>query len=172
MTALKKTQEVTQAASKPQSNLRPVRELVANHQKMLEMSNIELAHRLGYANGNVIAMLKAGTMKLPPDKIGLAAAALQIDPLYLAQCANADQDWGIDVLLEAVSRRTPITANEEKMILHMRKLAQGDDVDLDEHPVEREVIMHAFADAVKRVKNETEGRLERLREKTRSAIRR
>lgn len=44
------------------------------------LSNIEVAHALGYEKPNVVAMMKQGTMRLPVNKVGAMARAVASIP--------------------------------------------------------------------------------------------
>jgi transcriptional regulator with XRE-family HTH domain len=45
-----------------------------------ELTQLELARRLGHPNANMITMFKKGTTRLPPEKVAPMALALHIDP--------------------------------------------------------------------------------------------
>jgi len=154
----------------PGIKLMPVNELIAVHMERHEIPNTTVAHRLGYASPNVVAMLRAGTMKLPMNKIVPMARVLHIDPMYLAMCVNAENSFNLDELIEAISRRTPVTQNEEKLILALRKASKGRDIDLDEHPDVQAKIISAFAAAADSQADDDDGLIRALKGKRRSAL--
>jgi hypothetical protein len=45
----------------------------------------DIAAKVGFENANMITMIKQGKARLPLDKVGPMALALEIDPLYLLQ---------------------------------------------------------------------------------------
>lgn len=158
------------AAKKGVRKVVPVRELISVQADRLGLKNPELAERLGYPAANVVSMIKSGSMRLPINKIAITAEVLQIDPLYLAQCVDAESDFQLGPFLDAISKRTPITLNEEKLIAQLRKIADGVDVDLDDHPQELATIKSAFSAAAHRDRIDFEKDTERLKGKRRSAL--
>lgn len=148
----------------------PVRELIAVQAERLNLRNADLARALGYDTPNVISMLKSGTMRLPFNKIGRAAEALKIDPLYLALCVDAENDFGMAALLQSISNRTVLTLNEEKQIAKQREIANGLDIDLDEYPQQFSEMLAAFAEAVRKEQISHNADLDRLANKARSAV--
>lgn len=128
----------------------PVHELIAFHADRLELSNGDLVSRLGYNNPSIASMLKSGSMKLPIDKVGLAARALGIDPLYLARCIDNESKFNLAPMLEAIANRIAITENEEKLIKAMRGICNSIDIDMESHPDELTAMLNAFATAAQR----------------------
>lgn len=161
MVALRKTEVESTATTKPKSTLRPVKDVLSLAMQQADLSNLELARRVGYS-GSVIAMLKAGDMKLPMNRIGSFASALNIDPVYLAMCVDREGGYGLGAMIESISRRTAITLNEEKLITAMRKIAGGADIDMDDHLQEREAMLAAFGQAAQRVRTHDENTLHHL----------
>jgi hypothetical protein len=50
-------------------------------------TQIAIASEAGFVNANMLAMIKAGTAKLPLDRVSALAAALDCDPVMLFQLA-------------------------------------------------------------------------------------
>jgi hypothetical protein len=148
----------------------PVRELLTIHMERHGVKNIELAQKLGYSAPNVIAMLRAGTMKLPMNKIAVTAQALHIDPLYLANCVNAENGFHLEDLIDAISKRTAITLNEEKLIQALRAASGGADLDLDEYPQARDQIVSIFVTAAKAQIDDDAGLVRAIKNKPRNAL--
>lgn len=148
----------------------PVNELIAVHQERTGYKNTELAALLGYPSGNIIAMLKAGTMRLPVNKIALAAEILHIDPLYLAMCVDVESKYNLTPLLVAVSKRTTVTLNEEKLIQKLRKISDDLDIDLEEYPQELAAMLDAFSKAAQVEKRAHLGDVTRIKSKKRAAL--
>lgn len=161
MVALRKEEAATASASKSKSTLRPVKDVLSLAMQQADISNLELAKRVGYS-GSVIAMLKMGDMKLPMNRIGAFASALNIDPVYLAMCVDREGGYGLGAMIESISKRTAITLNEEKLIVAMRRISGGADIDLDDHLQERDVILQTFANVAKRVRNHDDNTLAHL----------
>lgn len=142
----------------------PVRELIATQADRLGIRNGDLAAAIGYqGKSNIISMLTSGAMRLPLNKITVTAKALHIDPYYLALCVDAENSFGLAPLLESLVQRTPITLNEERLILRLRKEAGGMDIDMDEHPKEAAEFLGAYAKMVKRDLDAHKGDVTRLK---------
>lgn len=165
MSALKRAAKPSAAPKYP-----PVRELIALHKERVNFSNAELAERLEYPAANVISMLLNGSMKLPMNKVALAAEALHIDVVYLSKCVDAENGGALSGLLEAISKRTPLTANEERLILAMRAAANNVDLNMDEHPQLFEAIVSNYGAAAAQVAAVNEETIRHLKMKKRSAL--
>lgn len=148
----------------------PVRELISVQADRLGLKNPEIAERLGYPTANVISMMKSGTMRLPVNKIALAAEILKVDPMYLAMCVDAEAGGGLADLLTSISKRTPITLNEEKLIQDLRGAADGLDIDFDDYPDERNQIITLFQSVAKKESVQMELDVQRIKGKARSAL--
>jgi hypothetical protein len=147
-----------------------VREIIALHQEILGIKSADLAVKLGYDNANIVSMLKAGTMTLPNNKIEALASALGLDPLYVAQSVNEESNFQLSGMLEAISKRTPITLNEEKLILSMREVAAGRDINHDKEPELRAQMLALHKEIADRVVAPGEEILTQLRTNPRAAI--
>lgn len=148
----------------------PVRELLSVQAERLGLKNHEIAERLGYPTPNVISMMKSGTMRLPVNKISLAAEVLKIDPMYLAMCVDAESGGGLAELLTSISKRTPITLNEEKLIQDLRGAADGMDLDFDSYQDERNQIITLFQTVAKKESVQMELDIRRIKGNARSAL--
>lgn len=148
----------------------PVKELIAVHADQIGIRNNELAKAMGYPAHNVVSMLKSGAMRLPINKIAIAAEVLKIDPMYLARCVDAESDFNLAPLLESITKRIAITVNEEKLIQKLRQASNGLDVDLSAYPQELESIVNTFSTVVEKERVAHEGSIRRLKSKTHSAI--
>lgn len=152
--------------------LTPTRELIATQAMRLGITNPELAEKLGYAssNANFISMLKSGAARLPFDKIAPLASALQIDPLYLARCVSAESKQDISGLLDAISKRTPITLNEEKLIQRMRHLSDGLDIDTDDFPQLTAEMLAIFETMVRSTRASFDSDIQKIKQAPKSAL--
>lgn len=148
----------------------PIKELIATHEARLGLRTIELAERLGYDKGNFVSMMKSGAYRPPIDKIPRICEVLGIDITYFIQCMDAEFKTNLTALIEAGTKRTPITANEEKMILRFREVSAGMDVDPDDYPqTHAEMItMHKEMADKTRVTHDLD--VARLSRKLRSAV--
>lgn len=147
-----------------------MREMIAFNQEVVGIKNIDLADKLGYDNANVVSMLKAGTMSLPTNKISALASALRLDPLHVALCVSEESQYMLAGLLEAISKRTAVTLNEEKLILAMREASAGRDVNFYNHPALLEKLMIIHSEIVMNDVEPVERTLDDMRKKPRAAI--
>jgi transcriptional regulator with XRE-family HTH domain len=53
-------------------------------------SQIDIARETGFDKPNMITMIKQGSTKLPLDKIGRFAKAIEVDPIYLFQLCMSE----------------------------------------------------------------------------------
>lgn len=65
-------------------------DLIIERQLDLDLTNQDIANRLGYANANVISMIKKGRTKLPLDKVKKMADALGVDRARLLRMALSE----------------------------------------------------------------------------------
>lgn len=87
----------------------------------------EIAAQAGFTNANFLSMLKAGTSKLPIDRVPDLARALDADPAYVLRL-TLEQQLG-DVAARAVNELlgTPLSKNEREWIEELR--AASDNLD-------------------------------------------
>ena len=112
----------------------PVKDVLKIRLKDLGIKNVELAHSLGYPNGNVIAMMKGGSMRLPANKASMAAKMLQVDPVFLLGKVVSENDPDLWDAISALSGRCLVTASELALIKLVRSQLDGHDVNLAEAP--------------------------------------
>lgn len=82
----------------------------------------EIAQDLGYDHPNVVTMIKQGKTKLPINKIGPIAKALDLDPMELLQIAMAEympDTW--DAIKDIISS-TSLSADERRLLIAYRQL--------------------------------------------------
>lgn len=157
-------------SQKPAVKRMSMREMIAFHQEVVGIKSADLAAALGYSNANVVSMLRAGTMTLPNNKISRLASALHLDPLHVAITLNEENGFNLGAILEAVSKRTAVTLNEEKLILAMREAAAGNDINFDKQPQLLAKLMDTHLEIVKAETDLSDETLAQLRTKKRSAV--
>jgi hypothetical protein len=93
-------------------------------QRILELkpskSQIDIATEAGFTNPNMLSMIKAGTSKLPLDRVQALAKALEIDPKRLFLLAF--QQTGDETTQKAVEDifGTVVTRNEVRWLEEVR----------------------------------------------------
>lgn len=116
----------------------PVDKLVVTAMDYRGMKNVDLYKQLDYPNPNVISMLRNGTMKLPPNKVGAFCRALGLDPLWVALCIDEEFDFGLKQMLKDVCQRSMVTTeNEGRLLMAIREAANFNAINLEQDfPVE------------------------------------
>lgn len=91
-----------------------------------EVSQREIATKLGYPKSNIISMFKTGEAKVPLDKIPALAEALHVDVGHLMRL-GLEQYWPdkMDVITKVFSRI--VTENEYEIVQCIRKAAHDTD---------------------------------------------
>lgn len=148
----------------------PVRELIASHESRLGLTTKGLAEKLGYEKGNFVSMLKSGAVRPPIEKIPRICEVLGIDLGYFTRCMDEEYGTTYNHLIEAGSKRTPITANEEHLILRLRQVSGGMDVNLDDYPQEQSELIGIFQTMCEKAMRDHTGDIARLSAKPRSAV--
>lgn len=94
-----------------------------------EISQTEIAHKLGYPKSNIISMFKTGETKVPLDKIPALAEALHVDVAHLMRL-GLEQYWPdkMNVITEVFSRM--VTANELELLREIRRRTKDADPEL------------------------------------------
>ncbi len=106
--------------------------LNTNLADLTDLTNEELAIKLGYSKPNIISMWKTARTKIPLDKIHLLSKLLNVDlmillPLYLEQYSSADGYLEIQASLSRM-----VTAKEAKIIEYLREIADNHEYELVE----------------------------------------
>ena len=84
----------------------------------------DIAYKAGFEQPNIITMIKQGKTRLPLDKVGSIAKALEIDPLILLQmCFEEYYPKTCNAI--APYMVTAITEDERKLLAALRKWSGG-----------------------------------------------
>jgi transcriptional regulator with XRE-family HTH domain len=91
-----------------------------------EVSQRDIAAKLGYPKSNIISMFKKGEAKVPLDKIPALADALHVDIGHLMRL-GLEQYWPdkLDVITKVFSRA--VTENEYEIVETIRKASHDTD---------------------------------------------
>lgn len=125
-------------ALKPAANARisdlPVKQLLAVKFAETGLSNAELANKLGYESQNIISMLKAGSMRVPVNKVAVLAVVANIDPVFLLEKVMTETQPEVWDALKSIIGNQLLTKKEMALVDHIRATLNGVEVDLmDEH---------------------------------------
>lgn len=85
-----------------------------------DLTNVEMARRLGYPRPNVIAMMRTGTMKIPIQKVPDIARILDIEPLALFQRVLSEYDPDLWALLNHLQGPPLVTRHEMALVSVLR----------------------------------------------------
>ncbi|WKZ86244.1 helix-turn-helix transcriptional regulator [Ralstonia pickettii] len=81
----------------------------------------ELADELGFSTPNMVSMIKNGRAKVPIQKTGQMAKALNVDPIYFLQLVLREyqpETW--DAIEDVFANQPILTANEVEIIETLR----------------------------------------------------
>jgi hypothetical protein len=98
--------------------------LIAERQRALGVDDEALALAVGYKPA-VIAMIKAGKMRLPINKVPTFAHALQMEPVSLLRATMMQASpelWSVLELLMPLGQLAPAEVN---LLRHLREVAAG-----------------------------------------------
>ncbi len=90
-------------------------------------SQLQIANEAGFANPNMVSMIKSGSSKLALDRVPSMARAVECDPGYLMRLAldQAVGDTSAQAIVEIFG--TPITSNELGWIEAIREASEHSD---------------------------------------------
>lgn len=104
------------AARKAQHVPRSVAEYISAQIHLCGKSQIDIARETGFEKPNVITMIKQGKTKLPMDKIGKFAKAIEVDPIYLFKMCMAEYWPDTAKELQKIFGQPMLTENELDII--------------------------------------------------------
>ena len=102
-----------------------VAEFIAERLAVIDKTQRQIATECGFENANVITMFKQGNTRLPLNRIGPLAKALEVDPVHLLRLAMREYLPDTWDSLENAMQSTLMTANELDLIRAYRA-ATGD----------------------------------------------
>lgn len=112
-------------------------------------SNQEIAEEIGMSRGNVIAMIRSGSMKLPINRVSAMAKAVNVDPVTLLRKVMTPGDLEVLKTLEEVAGTRAISENEFGLIEFVRHHSKNLDIAWQSRPEFAEPLL----EAIERIKN-------------------
>lgn len=112
---------MTKAESSPTS----VADFIADRLASTDKTQSEIAEECGFQMQNTVTMFKSGRTKLPLNRIGPLARAINADPAHLLRLVMTEyfrDDW---FHIENILHSTVLTANELQLVRAFRD-ATGD----------------------------------------------
>lgn len=95
-----------------------------------ELTNVEVARRLGYERANVIAMMRTGSMKVPLNKVPDLARLIGVDPRALLRRVLLEYDPALWKTVQCIFGTGTLSANEQALIDLLRSRTAALDPDL------------------------------------------
>ena len=146
----------------PRFTALPIKDILKIRMDDLGIKNPDLQRALDYARPNVIAMMRSGTMSLPPSKALVAARLLQLDPVFLLSKVISENEPALWDAISEVMGEYLMTKNELAVIKMLREGLDGHDVDLTALPAFVEVVAPVLNATVERENALTQAAIERI----------
>jgi plasmid maintenance system antidote protein VapI len=102
-----------------------VAEFIADRLAEIDKTQREIAEACGFETPNVITMFKNGQMKVPLDRVGSLAKALDVDPAHLLRLAMQEYLPATWSSIEEILQSTVLTKNEVELV-HKYRQVTGD----------------------------------------------
>ncbi len=109
----------------------PVKDILKERMAELGIKNQDLQKALGYREANVIAMMRNGSMRLPPKYAPLVATMLKVDKAAFMEKVMEEFDpvmWGA---VKSIFKKRVISNNEMANIETMREMLDGLDINFN-----------------------------------------
>ena len=106
--------------TKTEPTPRSVAEFIADRLAAVDKTQKQIANECGFENPNIITMFKQGLTKLPINRIGPLAKALEVDPAHLLRLALLEYMPDTWETIEQTLQSTLLTANELDLIRAFR----------------------------------------------------
>lgn len=104
-----------------------VAEFIADRLAEIDKTQREIAEACGFETPNVITMFKKGQMKVPLDRVGSLAKALDVDPAHLLRLSLQEylpETWNA---IEEILHSTVLTKNELELVRKYRQVTGDSD---------------------------------------------
>ena len=99
--------------------------LITDFQAESGLSDADIATRLGFTQGNVVACIRTGRMRLPWSKLTAMAEMMDVDAERLVEVALQEHDHGLLPHFRALQDRCQVTPAERRLLEHCRALSGG-----------------------------------------------
>jgi hypothetical protein len=108
------------------STAKTVAEFIDQQIEWTEKSNLQIADECGFPKSNIVSMIRYGKTKLPMNRVGRMAKALEVDPVFFLGMVMAEYDPEGWAVIRGVIAKPVISANEQGWIEVIRKLSPED----------------------------------------------
>jgi hypothetical protein len=103
------------------SKARSVAEYISWQIHLCGKSQIAIAQETGFEKPNIITMIKQGKTKLPLDKIGKFAKAIEVDPVHLLKLCMSEYWPDTWVEMQKIVGQPILTLNEMEILETVRQ---------------------------------------------------
>ena len=102
-------------------------EFIAHHISESTKSQAQIAQEAGFSSENVLAMIVAGSIKMPVGQVASLAKAIDADPAHLLRLVLKEAAPDAYRVIEGVLGGPVLTSNERELIRLMRILTHEHD---------------------------------------------
>ena len=104
-----------------------VAEFISDKLSQSDKTQREIAEQCGFEHPNIITMFKNGSTKLPLNRIGALAHALDVDPAHLLRLVMLEYVPDTWNAIESITQCTLLTTNELELIRSYRQITGDND---------------------------------------------
>lgn len=104
-----------------------VAEFLADKIAAIDKTQRQISEECGFDNPNIITMFKNGLTKLPINRIGSLAKALDVDPAYLLRLVMNEYMQDSWEFIENIMQSTVLSANELQLVRAYREVTGDND---------------------------------------------
>lgn len=108
--------KVVKLPAAPTTKARNVAEYISMQLHLCGKSQTQIAEEVGFEKPNVITMIKQGKTKVPLNKIGSMAKALEVDPVFFFRMVMNEYMPDLMDMIAAITNQPIITRNEMDFI--------------------------------------------------------
>lgn len=134
-----------------------------------DKSQKEIAEIIGYTKPNIMTMFKTGRTKLPINKVGALAKALNLDSAYLLKLVLSEYSPETWDAIEGILGEEKLIGTAELNLLKLAREATGNvfpDVSIKEN---RDILVDAFKRASMRDQDKAQASVDRYNKLPRNA---
>lgn len=107
-----------------------VKDYIEQQLALCNKSQKQVANEIGYDKPNVITMIKQGLTKLPINKVGLLARALNVDPSYLLRLVMSEYHPDSWDTIDEILGTNVVSRQELDLLKFIRKSTGSVELDL------------------------------------------
>lgn len=108
--------KVVKLPAAPTTKARNVAEYISMQLHLCGKSQTQIAEEVGFEKPNVITMIKQGKTKVPLNKIGSMAKALEVDPVFFFRMVMNEYMPDLMDMIASITNQPVITRNEMDFI--------------------------------------------------------